>query len=126
MAALGSLFATLHAWVATAAAVVASLLVFGGVLDGLGAVHGRRWLDRLLIVLLILLGVALVLGPGIVVGLRPPSDPLHYVYAVLAVAALPAGRYVAGRRGSSRIGWWVAAGGIITLAALYRLWVTGG
>ena len=125
MAAIGTLFAQLHAWVAIAAAVVTGLLVVLGALDGLGVVAGKRWLDRLLIALLAILVVAAILGPGIVVGVRPPSDPLHYLYAVVAIGAVPAARYAAGRRAAPRVGWWVAVGGLVTLAALLRLWGTG-
>ena len=126
MAAIGSLFAQLHAWVATAAAVVALLIVLLGALDGLGAIAARRWLDRLMVALLVALGATVILGPGIVIGVRPPSDPMHYLYALVAVAAVPSARYAAGRRGATRAGWWFAVGGLVTLAALVRLWGTGG
>jgi len=126
MAAIGSLFAQLHAWAALAAAVTAGLLVVIGALDSLGVVAGKRWLDRILITMLACLGVAVLLGPGIVIGVGPPSDPMHYLYAFVAVAAAPWARYTAGRRGATRIGGWVAVGGLITLATLFRLWGTGG
>ncbi|HYO43646.1 MAG TPA: hypothetical protein VES19_10655 [Candidatus Limnocylindrales bacterium] len=126
MATIGSLLAQLHAWVATAGAVIAGLLVLLGALHGLGILAGRRWLGRLVVALVVTLGVAVILGPGIVIGVRPPSDPTHYLYAFVAVAAVPSAWYAARGSSPSRTGWWVAAGGLVTLAALLRLWGTGG
>jgi hypothetical protein len=57
---------------------------------------------------------------------RGPADPLHFVYAMVALVALPVVRLEAMRRRSTRVGWWVCAGGLITLGALLRLWATGG
>jgi hypothetical protein len=48
------------------------------------------------------------------------------VYAAAALAAAPVARAVAAARASSRTGAWVAVGGLVTLAALLRLWGTGG
>jgi hypothetical protein len=126
MAAIGSILALFHAWSATAGAVAAALLVVLGVLDGARAISAKRRLDRLVLALLAAMTVSALLGPGIVIGVRPPSDPLHFLYAVIALATVPLLRYTAGRRGSPRIGWWVAAGGLVTLGSLLRLWVTGG
>jgi hypothetical protein len=126
MEVIGSALAVLHAWVATLAAIIAGALVVLGVLDALRMVDARRWLDRLVLALLVALLGATVLGPGIVIGVRPPTDPLHFLYAGIALGTVPVLRFVAHERRSDRLGGWLAVGGIITLGALLRLWATGG
>ena len=122
--------AQVHAWLAVGAAVAAALATLTGLAMGAGIVHGRRWLvaaDRLILVLLVLVAAALTLGPVLVLGRGAgPSDPLHLVYAGVALLALPVLRLEAMRRRSARAGWWVFAGGLVTLGALLRLWATGG
>jgi hypothetical protein len=125
MEAIATLLARLHAWVATAAAVVAGAIVIIGLVDGAGVVCARVWLDRLGIALFGGLVLVVLLGPGIVVGLGGPADPLHFVYAAIALAAVPVLRLLAARRGAERAGWWTAVGGILTLAMLSLLWQTG-
>ena len=70
MAAIGSMLAVLHAWVAVAGAMVAVLLVVVGVLDGAGIGGARGWLDRLAAILFVTMVAAVLLGPGIVAGRR--------------------------------------------------------
>jgi hypothetical protein len=125
----GSTVGQLHLWVAIAAAVVAAGVVVLGVVDALGivtAARGRRWLDRALLALLALLAAAALLGPLVLLLVGPPGEWLHLVYAAAALAAAPVARAIAGSRGSPRIGGWIAGGGLVTLAALLRLWGTGG
>jgi hypothetical protein len=126
MAALGTFLAQVHAWVAALGAALAVLLVAVGTLDGAGIVAARRWPDRLVIAVAAAMTVALLLGPGIVIGVGPPANPVHYLLAALALGAVPALRLVASGRRSERPGWWLAAGGLATLAALAGLWATGG
>ena len=125
MEALGAIMAQLHAWVATGAALLAGAVLVLAVLDATGAAATRGWQDRLSIALFLALLGAMLLGPGIVIGVRPPSDPMHYLYAVAAVGAVPAARLLAARRGSDRMSWLVAGGAVVTLLALLRLWNTG-
>ena len=125
MAAIGSVLAVLHAWVAIAGAVTAFILVVVGVLDGAGIVTARRWLDRLTAILILTMVAAVLLGPGIVAGVGMPSSPLHFLLAAVAVLAVPTLRFVAIRRRSTHLGWWMAAGGGVTLLALLSLWSTG-
>jgi hypothetical protein len=126
MSALGSLLALPHAWLATAGAVVATVLAVLGALDGAGVVRARRSLDRLAVVLFALLLGSLLLGPAIAIGVGGPADPQHFLFAAVAMLAVPAFRWIAARRGPARVGWWMAAGAVVTLAALLRLWATGG
>jgi hypothetical protein len=125
MEAIATLLARLHAWIATASAVIAGLVVIVGALDGAGIVHARAWLDRLAVALFGSLVLVALLGPGIIIGLGGPADPLHLVCAAIALAAVPLARLVASRRGSERPGWWAAAGGVATLGMLYLLWQSG-
>lgn len=125
MAAIGSLLAVLHAWVAIAGAVIAVILVVVGLLDGAGIRRARAWLDRLAAILFVTMVAAVLLGPGIVAGVGLPSSPLHFVLAAIAVLTVPALRLVALRRSSTRLGWWMAAGAAVTLLALLGLWKTG-
>jgi hypothetical protein len=126
MSGIGSALATLHGWVGIVSALLAAALVVLGALDGLGRVRARRGLDRLVLALLAATGAGAVLGIGVLVAVRPPSDVLHLVYGAAAVLAVPAARSIAGMRRSPRLGWWLAAGGLVTLGALLRLWATGG
>ena len=90
------------------------------------APRSRRWLDRAIIALLLVTGAAAIVGPLLLIAVGPPREWLHLVYAAAALAAAPAARAIAAARGSSRTGAWVAVGGLVTLAALLRLWGTGG
>lgn len=125
MAAIGSLLATLHAWVAVAGAVVAVVLVVVGVIAGARVGGARKWLDQLAAILLVTMVAAVLLGPGIVAGVGMPASPLHFLLAAIAVLTVPALRFAAIRRRSTRIGWWMAAGAAVTLLALLSLWSTG-
>jgi|tagenome__1003787_1003787.scaffolds.fasta_scaffold20693108_2 hypothetical protein len=125
--------AVIHAWLATAAAILAAGAAILGALVGLGAAGGRAarlWLDRLVLALLVVIGADVILGGLVaILGLGDragPADPLHLVYAMVALLTMPVVRLEAMRRRSARIGWWVCAGGLVTLGALLRLWATGG
>ncbi len=125
MAAIGSILALLHAWVSTAAAVVAGAVLVLAVVDAAGVARTRTWTDRLALALFACLVGAAILGPGIVVGVGPPSSPLHFVFAAVALGAVPLARTLATRRRATRAGWWVAGGALLTLVALYLLWTSG-
>lgn len=119
------MLAVLHAWVAVAGAVIAGVLIVVGVLDGGRIGRARRWLDRLAAILFVTMVTAVLLGPGIVAGVGMPSSPLHFLLAAIAVLTVPALRFVAIRRRSTHVGWWMAAGAALTLLALLSLWSTG-
>ena len=125
METIGRLLAQLHVWIAIAAAVIAASVVMLGALDGARLVRARAWLDRLGVALFAALVLVVLLGPGIVVALGGPADPLHFAWAVVALGAVPLARLVALRRGSTRLGWWMAGGGLLTLGALFLLWQSG-
>lgn len=125
----GAALSQVHAWLAVAAAIVAAAIVVLGALDAVRLFTGttaRRWLDRALLVLLAVVAAGAVLGPFVLVLVGPPREWLHLVYAAAALAAAPVARAIAAARAPSRMGGWVAVGGLVTLAALLRLWGTGG
>jgi hypothetical protein len=126
---IGSGIGQLHAWIAAAAALVAGALVVLGLVQVSGIVTGpatRRWIDRGLLVLLVVVACGALVGPLVLLTVGPPADWLHLLYAALAIAVAPLLRLEAGRRRSPRVGAWVALGGLVTLGALLRLWGTGG
>jgi hypothetical protein len=121
--------AQLHLALAAGAAVVAAGVVVLGVVDAAGVVtadRSKRLLDRGILALLVVTAAAAIVGPLVLLVAGPPREWLHLVYAAAALAAAPVARAIAAARGSSRTGAWVAVGGLVTLAALLRLWGTGG
>jgi hypothetical protein len=115
-----------HGWLAVLAVVAAGAIVVASVLAVLGLRVTRTLLDRLLIGLLLTAGSAAILGPVIWAAGRPPADPLHALYGALAVLALPLARAAGGRRPAPVVARWLLLGGLVTLGALLRLWMTGG
>ena len=108
--------AVLHAWLASAAAILATGATVLGVLVGLGIADrpmARMWFDRLVLAAPAVVAVNVALGGLVAIlaigGRSGPADPLHLAYATVALLALPVLRFEAMRRGSTRIGWWVCA-----------------
>jgi hypothetical protein len=125
----GDGLAQLHLALAVATAVVAAGVVVLGVVESAGlvtAARSKRLLDRGILALLVVTAATAVVGPLVLLVAGPPREWLHLVYAAAALAAAPVARAIAGARRSSRTGAWVAVGGLVTLAALLRLWGTGG
>jgi hypothetical protein len=117
---------SLHLWFAVAA-IAADL---GLVAVSLVGVATRRWNrllgDRLVLAVLGATGLAALLGAGVAVTSRAPSDALHFVYAVVALVVLPIARYI-GRSGSDRRrAGWLALGSLVQLTVFVRLLQTGG
>jgi hypothetical protein len=123
---LAGIVTMVHAWLAVIAVVATGAIVVASLLALLGARVTRTLLDRLLIGLLLSAGPAAILGPVIWIAGRPPADPLHAVYGALAVLALPLTRAAVGRRPARIVARWLLLGGLVTLGALLRLWMTGG
>lgn len=74
----------------------------------------------------IVVGLAAVLGIGVAATDHVPRDPLHIVYGVLAISAVPGAAIVAGGRTGPRqpVVW--AIGGIVLVILILRLFQTGG
>jgi hypothetical protein len=115
----------LHGWLAViasaAALALAAVALFG--------VATRRWDrllgDRLVLAVLAATGLAVLAGAWVALTARPPSDALHVVYGVVALAVLSIARYI-GRSGSARRrAGWLAVGSLVQLAVFLRLLQTG-
>ncbi len=108
----------------TAAAALALLVVAcGGILRGR---YSRLWIDRLVLVGIACVALTAVVGPALILTGKQPGDVLHFLYAAVALLALPIGRGVAGsvktprRRGAA-----IALAAIVMLGVLLRLYMTG-
>lgn len=126
----------LHVGAALAAAGAALALTIAGAVAALGGSVRRRSLDRILLAGILGALVAIASGPLLLAGGRTLADPLHALYATVVLLAGPVSRGAAMRdtvlaRASRRLaspglGRWTVAGGLTTLGALLRLWMTGG
>jgi hypothetical protein len=110
------------AWVAAAAAVA---VVVVGAAVAVGRLSSRRLVDRAILASLGATGAAGAAGLVLPLTNRPPGDPLHLLYGVVAFAALPLARYHARDGRIERIGRWVAVAGIVVVGAMLRLFMTG-
>jgi hypothetical protein len=109
------------AWLAAAAA----LATLAAAIAAIAGVRGSRlWLDRAILVLVVaVLGTSLV-GLTLPPPGRMPSDPLHVLYGVVALVALPIARYAG--RGSPRLtGRYTLVGSAFVIAVMLRLFMTG-
>jgi hypothetical protein len=81
-------------------------------------------LDRAILVTLAVVAVAVLSGLVVAVTVGGPADPLHFLYGLLALAAVPISRSI--RAGDDRrIGSAVVVGALIALGAVIRLFMTG-
>jgi hypothetical protein len=102
------------------------------VLVGLEAV-ARAWrqsapgplADRLRGVLLLALGVTAAGGLGLLVGGAQPREPLHYLYAVLALVAVPISDSVSRNATPRTRGIANLVGAVVALVIVARLFGTG-
>jgi hypothetical protein len=110
------------------AAFVVLAVALGVVVVGAAAAFGAwrpRLADRLILVSLVAVAVAIVTGGVLgLIGARV-GDPLHFLYAVAALLVPPVARYL-GRMGTPRRrGLAVAVGGLVLAALWLRLSMTG-
>ena len=122
------MIAAIHAatwWLALAAAVG---LAGWAAIAAIARRPSRLALDRLILVVLVILGVGAVTGLALYVAGPPPADMLHLVYAIATFAALSLARSWAGRRRADprAFGLGLAAGGAVLGGLLVRLGQTGG
>ena len=110
------------AWIAVAGAVAV-------VAAALPAAAGRTASYRLLdLVILGLIGSTVAASlAGLVLLLlgHRPSEALHFIYAAVALAAMPIARYALRDRSVSSMARFVALAGLIVLASVVRLFMTG-
>jgi len=129
--------ATLHVGSAAVSGAAAIGVTLAAGLAAAGGTVSRRTLDRLLLVGILATLAAIVSGPLLLAEGRVITDPLHALYGAIALLAGPVTRGAAmrdtvrpcARAGSPvppAVGRWMVAGGLVTLGALLRLWMTGG
>ncbi len=88
----------------------------------------RTWIvDGLALVVEAAVLLTLLAGPLLLATGRQPADPLHFLYAVIAVAALPVALGIAMSRGATgpRRDRWLALGTVILGGVAVRLIQTG-
>lgn len=100
----------------------------GAMLGGRLAPRLRGWMvDGLALATEAMVLAALVLGLPVLVAGPGPADPLHFLYAALALAALPVALGVALARGllGAARDRWLALGAIVLVGVAVRLLQTG-
>ncbi|HEX8941361.1 MAG TPA: hypothetical protein VF763_14495 [Candidatus Limnocylindrales bacterium] len=116
---------TIHLWLwGLAGALVgltALLTLPGVVLDR----PVQRWTDRCLLAAEAGLLIALLSGPLLLVAGHQPADPLHFLYAGVALLALPIARAVGGQGRPRRRAGSVLIGCLVLAGVLLRLFQTG-
>lgn len=120
------MIADLHralALVTAAGAVVLVILAAGGRLAG-GA--SRLWIDRAILGLLAVIGLAILSGLALLLGGGGPDDPLHFLYAVAALLTLPVARAWATGDHAGRRWLAMALAGAVLGGVVVRLFMTGG
>jgi hypothetical protein len=96
-----------------------------------GRADHRFAVDRIILGLLAVVGVAEVLGLIVLAGGNGPSDPLHLVYGVAALVAIPIAWTWAGRAARdvavarTRRDAWLAVAATVMLGIELRLFMTG-
>ncbi len=114
-----------HASGALGLAVVDAFVLAAAIALGLGARAARRWLDRAILVALVLAGINAITGLVMLASGSRPSDLLHVVYAAAALIVLPVARWAGRRPEPGRRAMWVAAGSLVLAGILLRLGQTG-
>jgi hypothetical protein len=114
---------TLHLIAALLVAVCGGVLTLTVVAGSALHVETRFAIDRTILAALALVTLGIVLGLVILATGGRPADPLHLLYAVVALIVLPLARFwqrLAGRRSLA-----VGIGGLVLAALVLRLFQTG-
>ena len=114
----------LHLMLAWAAAAAAIALLGIAVATAAGWTASYRLLDAAILVQMVASAAAAAAGVVLPLTGSTVRDPLHLVYAVLALVAAPMGRYL-GRGDARRIGRYAVVAGLLVLGATFRLFTTG-
>src|SRR5439155_3134230 len=108
-----------------AAAIGAAGLVLVAAASAITARPLQPLLDRLILGELVALALAVAAGALLLVTGHRPSDPLHLLYAVAALAALPVARFAVPSLRAGRRRWVVVVGAVALVALPVRVWRTG-
>jgi len=115
----------LHLFLALASLAVMAL---AGLEAGIRAVRGRppgQLSARIFASTLLLVGVTAAGGLGMLLGGAHPHEGLHFLYALLAFAALPVSSTLAGKASLRGRAWITVGGALLGLVLLVRLFMTG-
>jgi hypothetical protein len=116
---------TVHAWLAWLAAGSLVAVLVTAAATALGRPSSYRALDLVLLAQLALTGLAGVAGAATAASGRPPADPLHLLYGLLA-AVVPVGvRAAAQGRTARSVARWVAVAALVALGGAVRSFMTG-
>lgn len=115
---------TIHLGLAVALAATVALTLLA-VLPGLAAAYRVRLVDRLLLADLAAALAAAVIGVLLLVTGSRPADPLHFLYAAVALGALPTARYLARTGTERRRAAIMAIGCLVMAGVVVRLFMTG-
>jgi ABC-type Fe3+ transport system permease subunit len=85
----------------------------------------RRLIDRLILAVLVVVGIAIASGLLLLVTGHGPTDPLHLLYAVAAFVALPVARFAVPSIRTQRRMWILVVGAVVLLGLFVRLLQTG-
>jgi len=117
---------TVHEWLAILALATAVACLGTATAWWFSGRSARVFLDRLLLLQLAALFLALFTGGAVVIANGIPRDPLHILYGVVVFVPLPLARYL-GRTGSPRRrSGYLALGALTTVGLVTRLFQTGG
>jgi hypothetical protein len=115
----------LHASGALALGAVDLLIVAASIALALGAREARLWLDRAILVALVVAGLDAVVGIALIASGHAPSDLLHVVYGAATLVVLPVVRWAGRGRDLRRRALWMVAGSVVLAGVLLRLTQTG-
>jgi hypothetical protein len=113
-----------HLILAWLSAFLAVIVVVLAVVGGIRHAMPRFAIDRAILATEVSLGLALFSGVLELATTTGPSDGLHFVYAAVALIALPIGRLWGGIERGPRP-WPLAIAGLVLLGVLIRLGQTG-
>jgi hypothetical protein len=116
--------APLHVALAWAAVAAGLALLVVALATAAGRTASYRQLDAAILAQLGTTGAAALVGLILPLAAYTLRDPLHLVYAAIALAAAPIGRYL-GRGDTRRIGRYAVVAGLVVLGSTLRLFMTG-
>jgi hypothetical protein len=85
---------------------------------------GQPWLDRLILVELLIGLLSAATGAALVLFASGPEDGLHVLYGIVLLLIIGVGRWL-GREGGRRQAGWIALSSVIALGVFGRLVMTG-
>ena len=116
--------AVVHLLLAVATAGAGVLLALTSLYAVVVGRYPRVVVDRIVLGQLLVTLLTGLAGGGVFATSRPPSDALHVLYGVAALAATPVARYVAREGTPRRRGSLMLVGSVVLLAVVARAFMT--